>query len=224
VKERFGTATAEQASSCGPYGKDRTFAVPILSTCALAGLVEWRKSNSLSSCPLAAGNVCFLRLPVVSYALPALIAVGQLVYHYRPPWGPIIRIIRRLAINKVFEFLNRFNLKAAASRSRPADQVRHLEPAAIGRANHPVARNGTQFLTNSVRPTGGPLTQSRVGHDFSSERTGRGRRATQSRAIGSANDLGATICGLAKPGGWGWTDCPAVFRMLTTPAPAPFAS
>ena len=34
-----------------------------------------------------------LRLPVVSYALPALIAIGQAVYHQRPPWTEGVLIL-----------------------------------------------------------------------------------------------------------------------------------
>ena len=61
------------------YGKDKTFAVPILTNYALAGLVPWKKVS-----PLPFELACFpqsfyrfLRLPVVSYAIPALVAIGQ---------------------------------------------------------------------------------------------------------------------------------------------------
>ncbi len=60
------------------YGKDHTFAVPILMTCALAGFVKWEDVPRLPY-PLAVMPYRFyrmLRLQVVSYAMPALIAVG----------------------------------------------------------------------------------------------------------------------------------------------------
>jgi squalene-hopene/tetraprenyl-beta-curcumene cyclase len=66
------------------YGKDRTFSVPILTLCALAGRLgtgrdAWRHviplPFELAACP--PGWFAALRLPVVSYALPALIAIGQ---------------------------------------------------------------------------------------------------------------------------------------------------
>ena len=79
------------------YGKDRTFAVPILTTAALAGLVDWREVS-----PLPFELACLpqswfhrINLPVVSYALPALIAVGQVRFANSPPRNPLIRLIRR---------------------------------------------------------------------------------------------------------------------------------
>src|SRR5215468_5637592 len=62
------------------YGKDRTFSVPILLCSALAGLIDWREAQ-----PLPFELACFpasaykwMNLPVVSYALPALISLGIL--------------------------------------------------------------------------------------------------------------------------------------------------
>jgi squalene-hopene/tetraprenyl-beta-curcumene cyclase len=66
------------------YGKDRTFSVPILTMCALAGRLgegkdAWRRVIQLPFELAALPQKFFaaLRLPVVSYALPALIAIGQ---------------------------------------------------------------------------------------------------------------------------------------------------
>ena len=73
------------------YGKDRTFSVPILMTCALAGLVPWEEVPRLPfelAC-LPQSWYRFARMPVVSYALPALIAIGQCVHHHRGSWNPI---------------------------------------------------------------------------------------------------------------------------------------
>src|SRR5207247_2849173 len=81
------------------YGKDRTFATPILTTCALAGLVSWDEVPPLPfelAC-LPQSWFRFLRLQVVSYALPALIAIGQAVHHHPPPWNPITRLLRWLS-------------------------------------------------------------------------------------------------------------------------------
>src|SRR4029077_13141485 len=100
---RYGKSPEEQAESVrARYGKDRTFAVPILTTCALAGLVSWKEVQSLPfelAC-LPQSWFRFLRLHVVSYALPALIAIGQAVYHHRPPWNPVARLIRWLSRKK----------------------------------------------------------------------------------------------------------------------------
>src|SRR6202011_2168241 len=103
-----GKTPAERAEAVrARYGKDRTFAVPILTTCALAGLVSW---NEVASLPFELACMPqswfrFLRLPVVSYALPALIAIGQTVFHHRRTWNPIVRMFRGLAINKSLRVL-----------------------------------------------------------------------------------------------------------------------
>ncbi len=63
------------------YGKDLTFSAPILVTCAMAGLInDW---NTIPNLPFELAVLPqpvyrFLQLPVVSYAIPALIAVGIL--------------------------------------------------------------------------------------------------------------------------------------------------
>src|SRR6516165_10358495 len=108
MAERYGTTPEQHAEAVRRrYGKDRTFSVPILMTSALAGLVSWKEVP-----PLPFELACFpqawfrfLRLPVVSYALPALIAIGQAVYHHRPPWDPIARWVRQLAIPKSLRVL-----------------------------------------------------------------------------------------------------------------------
>src|SRR5439155_5221623 len=81
------------------YGADRTFSVPILMTCALAGLMPWdevpRLPFELACVPQSWYRLA--RFPVVSYALPALIAIGQVVHHHRPTRNPYRRLVRWLA-------------------------------------------------------------------------------------------------------------------------------
>ena len=65
------------------YESDRTFSVPILTHCALAGRLgsgpdAWSRVIALpfELAVLPAAWFAAMQLPVVSYALPALIAVG----------------------------------------------------------------------------------------------------------------------------------------------------
>ena len=91
------------------YGKDQTFSVPILTHCALAGLVSWKKVPQLPfelAC-FPASFYKFLRMPVVSYALPALIAIGQVRFHKQTGWNPVTRIIRNLSISKSLRVLEK---------------------------------------------------------------------------------------------------------------------
>ena len=79
------------------YGSDRTFSVPILTALAIAGrLRSWRHVAQLPFELAAAPHQLFasLRLPVVSYALPALIAIGQVRHQMRPTRNPATWLAR----------------------------------------------------------------------------------------------------------------------------------
>jgi len=78
------------------YGKDRTFAVPIMVNCALAGLIDWQRIPTLpyQLAALPQAWFRFLRLQVVSYALPALIAIGLLIERHKPTRNPLRKLLR----------------------------------------------------------------------------------------------------------------------------------
>jgi squalene-hopene/tetraprenyl-beta-curcumene cyclase len=154
MNERHGTTPEEHAEAVRRrYGKDRTFSVPILMTSALAGLVSWREVP-----PLPFELACFpqslfrfLRLPVVSYALPALIAIGQAVYHYRGSWNPF----RRLAIEKSLRVLQAIQPSSGGYlEATPLTSFVTMGLAGSVRADHPVASKAVQFLARSVLPNG----------------------------------------------------------------------
>ena len=95
-------ATALRSAILRRYGKDRTFSVPILTVLALTGKlgddasVAWRSIPQLPFELAAVPHAWFqhLRLPVVSYALPALIAIGQVRHHFAPSRNPVARTLR----------------------------------------------------------------------------------------------------------------------------------
>jgi squalene-hopene/tetraprenyl-beta-curcumene cyclase len=139
------------------YGKDKTFAVPILTNYALAGLVPWSEVS-----PLPFELAClpqkfyrFVRLPVVSYAIPALVAIGQARYFHLPPWNPLMRIVRGAAVRKSLDVLRQMQpasggyLEAVTLTSFVV-----MSLASIGRADHAVTQSGVNFLLESVRPDG----------------------------------------------------------------------
>src|SRR5207253_1323610 len=97
----------------------------------------------------------FLRLPVVSYALPALIAIGQAVYHHRPSWNPVTRLIRRLSIRKSLRVLEAIQpSRGGFLEATPLTSFVTMGLASTGQASHPVARKAVEFLRRSVRPDG----------------------------------------------------------------------
>ena len=139
------------------YGQDRTFSVPILMMAALAGLVPWDEVPALPfelAC-LPQSWFRFARLPVVSYALPALIAIGQAVCHHRPPRNPLTRAVRRLSRGRSLQVLERIQPASGGFlEAVPLTSFVVMSLASIGLADHPVARKGVEFLVHSVRPDG----------------------------------------------------------------------
>jgi squalene-hopene/tetraprenyl-beta-curcumene cyclase len=154
----YGTTPEQLAEAVrARYGKDRTFSVPILMTSALAGLVSWQEVPALPfelACfPMAWFR--FLRLPVVSYALPALIAIGQTIYHHRPPRNPLVRLYRRLAIRKSLRVLKAIQPSSGGFlEAAPLTSFVTMALATCGQAEHPVVRRAVEFLVKSVRPDG----------------------------------------------------------------------
>ena len=139
------------------YGKDKTFAVPILTNCALAGLVDWREVSSLPF-ELAAFPQSwyrFVRLPVVSYAIPALVAIGQARFLHVKPRNPLVRAMRAACIGRTLGVLGRMQPASGGYlEAIPLTSFVVMSLAGTGRAGHPVAQSGVQFLLDTVRTDG----------------------------------------------------------------------
>ena len=139
------------------YGEDRTFAVPILMNCGLAGLVAWDDIPGLpfELAVLPHGWYKALRLHVVSYALPALIAIGLLIDRRNPPASIVRRLIRKMVTPRVLEKLRHIQpdhggfLEATPLTSFVAMAMLPL----FGR-DQPVAAKCLRFLRQSQRSDG----------------------------------------------------------------------
>ena len=198
------------------YGKDKTFAVPILTNCALAGLVPWKEVS-----PLPFELACIphpllrmVRLPVVSYAIPALVAVGQAIYFHRKPRDPLTRLVRRLAVGRSLRALARMQPDSGGFlEATPLTAFVVMCLAATGRAEHPVVRRGVEFLLESARTDGSwPIDTNLAtwvttlslaalaesGEDASSPECIAWLLACQHRGVHPFTE--------AAPGGWGWSD------------------
>ncbi len=222
LNERYGSSPQELAEAVrARYGKDRTFATPILTTCALAGLVDWSEVPPLPfelAC-LPQSWFRFLRLHVVSYALPALIGIGQAIHHHRPTWNPLTWGIRRLARSPSMRVLQAIQPTSGGFlEATPLTSFVTLSLASIGLSDHPVARLGIEFLQRSARPDGSWAIDSNLATWVTT---------LSINALASANDLEALedkerlrdwLVGQqyrvrhpytgADPGGWAWTDLP----------------
>ena len=186
------------------YGKDKTFAVPILANCAMAGIVPW---NKVSALPFEAACVPqkfynLMQLPVVSYAIPALVAIGQAKFILDPPWDPFRRLIRKLSIKRSLKVLDRMQPASGGFlEATPLTSFVVMALVKSGRADHPVVKNGLRFILASFRDesasaTGGEgsctktqIPSSRFGdsHGFESPRTGAIAQTAGSGKKPSAN-------------------------------------
>jgi len=139
------------------YGKDRTFAVPILANCALAGMVPWERIPRLPFELAALPHGCykFLRLHVVSYALPALIAIGLLVDRRKTSRSPFRRLVRRLAERRALMKLLKIQPSGGGFlEAIPLTSFVAMTLTPLYGADHPVAAKCLDFIERSVRPDG----------------------------------------------------------------------
>jgi squalene-hopene/tetraprenyl-beta-curcumene cyclase len=144
------------------YGRDRTFSVPILTMCALAGRLghdarAWRLIPALPFEFAAAPRELFawLRLPVVSYALPALIAMGIVRHRRRPTRNPVARLTRDLATARVLRALTGLQPpEGGFLEATPLTAFVAMSLIGAGEQRHPVVQKALQFIRRSVRGDG----------------------------------------------------------------------
>jgi len=139
------------------YGKDRTFSAPILSCAALAGLLDWSEAPALPfelAC-LPSSAYKWINLPVVSYALPALIALGIAQHTKRNLRIPGVYQLRQAAIPRALRKLESIQpVNGGFLEATPLVSFVTMSMAGAGRAAHPVAQKAVEFLRNAVRPDG----------------------------------------------------------------------
>lgn len=207
------------------YGKDRTFSVPILTMCALAGRLgagrgAWKHVIALpfefAACPHS--WFAALRLPVVSYALPALIAIGQVRHLQSPSRNPLARLVRNLTRASTLRKLTTLQPgNGGFLEATPLTSFVTMSLAGSSQVNHPVARRGVEFLVAAQRADGSwpidtnlatwvtTLSINALGHDAARLAAHAARLRSwllkqQYRTIHPYTH--------AAPGGWAWTDLP----------------
>ena len=212
------------------YGDDRTFSAPILTMCALAGRLgagaaAWRLVPPLpfELAALPHRVLKWLHLPVVSYALPALIAIGLVRHVRRPSRNPLARAVRAAVRGRVLRLLEEIQppdggfLEAAPLTSFVLMSLlaSRLKPTAGGPWAR-VAERCTCFLRASVRPDGTwPIDT-----NLATWVTTLSVNALPASALGSLDRpaIRRWLLGQhhtaehaytrAAPGGWAWTDLP----------------
>ncbi|HNQ89423.1 MAG TPA: prenyltransferase/squalene oxidase repeat-containing protein [Verrucomicrobiota bacterium] len=202
------------------YGKDRTFSVPITMALALSGRLGpngWRRVRplpfELALVPQRLMGV--LRLPVVSYALPALIAIGQVIHHHAPRPHPLRTLARQPALAQLARLqpANGGFLEAT-----PLTSFVTMSLAGMGLAHHVVAQRGLAFLKAGVRADGSWPIDTNLATWLTTlavkalslhhnPLTSDQRRILASWILGQQHRIRHPFTG-AAPGGWAWTDLP----------------
>ncbi len=197
------------------YGKDRTFSVPILTMLALAGRVSWAVVPQLPFELAALPHKFFqiLKLPVVSYALPALIAIGQVRHAKQPTWNPITRLLRGLARKRTLRKLKEIQ-PTTGGYLEATPLTAFVCMSLLGaKAQAPeVLTAGIEFLKRSQREDGSwPIDT-----NLSTWVTTLSVNAISDNALSQQDELTKWLLEqqghivhpytMAAPGGWAWTD------------------
>ena len=215
LNRQFG-GDSEEALTKGVlryYGRDLTFSVPILMMCALAGVVkDWKKIPpfpfELATLPQRLFR--YLNLPVVSYAIPALIAIGICQMHKK---GGLLTPIRKLFVPKAMRVLRRMQpVDGGFLEAAPLTAFVSMCLAEGSFREHEVTQRCAQFLVDTVREDGSwPIDT-----NLSGWLTSLASKVLPHNGIVDVEGLANIIKGNATtfvhpftsavPGGWGWSD------------------
>ena len=212
------------------YGRDRTFSVPILTHVALCERFgdprraePWRVIPQLpfelAALPQAAFRL--VDMQVVSYALPALIAIGQVRHARAPAWG-LLKPVRDAARERTLRTLEAIQPgNGGYLEATPLTSFVTMSLAGMGLSRHVVASRGVAFLAQSQRPDGSwPIdtnlatwvtTQSvaalAAGGRLAEHLGPRERETIRHWLLGQQWRRIHPYTGAAA-GGWAWTDLP----------------
>ncbi len=214
---------ALQRAVVARYGKDKTFSVPILMLCAICGTLGEDKAAWQRVLPLPFELAALPRewfgiigLPVVSYALPALIAIGHARFRLAPPawWNPL-GWLRKRAWRRIRPMLKELQPSSGGYlEATPLTSFVTMALAAAGEAGHPCVECAVGFLRRSMREDGSwPIdtdlatwgTTLAVKSGVELDEAARRQIADwlleqQYRVVHPFTN--------AAPGGWAWTDLP----------------
>jgi squalene-hopene/tetraprenyl-beta-curcumene cyclase len=227
LKVRAGRSPEQRAEAIRRrYGKDRTFSVPILMSCALAGLVPWKEVPRLPFEAAALPQTCyrFARMPVVSYALPALIAIGQCVHAKRGTWNLIAKLLRWLTRRRTLRVLRRIQpssggyLEATPLTSFVVMALASIQASGRREPAVQVIDEGVRFLVHSMRTDGSWPIDTNLATWVTTLSINALAAAGDLESLGTDHQILTWLCDQqykarhlytgADPGGWAWTDLP----------------
>lgn len=196
------------------YGKDLTFSVPILMMCALAGVISnWKRIPPFpfELAVLPQSTFRFLNLPVVSYAIPALIAVGILQNRRNKT---LVCPVRELFVPKALRVLTTLQPEDGGFlEAAPLTAFVSMCMAEAGLKEHTVTHRCAQFLHQTQREDGAwPIDTNLAGWvtSLSCRALGEMLSKADCKVLSDTIRQNATkqrhpFTGAAA-GGWGWTN------------------
>ena len=232
IREQAGGLGADAIAHAlsGIYGRDRTFSVPILTHTALCGRFgdparreTWRVVPQLPF-ELAALPQAWFRLvdmQVVSYALPALIAIGQVRHALAPGWG-LLQPVRAAARQPTLRTLAAIQpVNGGYLEATPLTSFVTMSLAGMGLREHEVARRGAAFLVASQRADGSWPIDTNLATWVTTQSVAAlaaGGRLAQHLSAADRATIRDWLLGQqwrrvhpytgAAAGGWAWTDLP----------------
>lgn len=205
------------------YGNDLTFSTPILSMLVICGVLDKDACASIPQLPFEftlfpPSWYGVFNLRVVSYAIPALIAVGIFIFVVRTRHNPIMRWIRSRSILPALRTLEALvPASGGFLEAIPLTAFVSMCLIASGFKGSPISTKGIDFLRNGQRPDGSwPIDT-----DLSTWVTTLSIKAFGSQMhkefpLAEVNKVSAHLkaiqqstihpFNLAQPGGWGWTN------------------
>ncbi len=204
------------------YKTDYTFSVPILTMCALCEIPQENAYQKIPQLPFELALLPqrfyrLLNLSVVSYAIPALIAVGIVIFKKKKS-GKILQWIRRGAERKALKILQKSMPESGGFlEAIPLTAFVALSLINAGYKNMDVVEKGIAFLKRTQREDGGwpidvdlstwvttlsvkalGMKKDEVLSQDQQQRIITHLKSVQNKTIHPFNGT--------SPGGWGWTN------------------
>lgn len=205
------------------YGKDYTFSVPILSMLIICGVMDEESCQHIPQLPfefvmLPSSLYSFFNLRVVSYALPALIAMGIFIFKKRKKHNPLMDLIRNKSIQPSLKKLLKIAPESGGFlEATPLTAFVCMCLISSEIENNAVIEKGIDFLTNQQRADGSwPIDTDLSTWVTTLAVKALGPDIKQLVKIGETDQIRSHLLKVqykkkhpfnnANPGGWGWTN------------------
>ncbi len=203
------------------YGRDYTFSVPILTMCALCGITGDDAFEHIPQLPFELALVprsWLGNLSVVSYAVPALVAVGIAIFRFKKKKNFLLKRIRKACIPAAIRELEAMMpVSGGFLEAIPLTAFVSLCLIHAGFRDSVVVERGIDFLKQTSRADGSwaidvdlstwvsSLAVKSLGTQLPAVLDERRQRKLMDHFLSIQNKTKHAFNG-TSPGGWGWTN------------------